>query len=454
MKITKLSRRQTQIIIITTGLLLFLITIVYSVKTDIKAVAGQMDETLKYVKEQCYIYNRYNEASQTKGLMRAIENAQQVNRDLTYTKDEVTEDKLKRSDMYITANSTGGYYDLPENTDCSKWEKPKKDLGLVYWDYYHDDTRTYEKMLDIHAQLSDNVIFAGGSWIWNGISHNYSKTYACTKAALSTCKKYNIKEVLCTAWMDNGAETPMDALLPGLALFSHLDFHRDYDETILKQEFRNCTGGKFDDFMALDNFDSLFLNTKENKEAQNPSKYLLYQDPMLGIFDYHVKESGVNTKSYYQNIQKYMKECAKKAGKYQLLFSFYEKLAAVLADKADLGMCIKSAYDRLDRAALKDISQNVIPEIICNLTDMKSSREKIWMNDAKPFGYETLDIKIGGVITRLKSTGYRIDNYLNGNVLRLEELEEERLPYFTKGMDKRENLWNRIISGCDLNDTI
>ena len=454
MKITKLSRRQTQIIIITTGLLLFLITIVYSVKTDIKAVAGQMDETLKYVKEQCYIYNRYNEASQTKGLMRAIENAQQVNRDLTYTKDEVTEDKLKRSDMYITANSTGGYYDLPENTDCSKWEKPKKDLGLVYWDYYHADTRTYEKMLDIHAQLSDNVIFAGGSWIWNGISPNYSKTYACTKAALSTCKKYNIKEVLCTAWMDNGAETPVDALLPGLVLFAHLDFHRDYDETILKQEFRNCTGGEFDDFMALDNFDSLFLNTKENKEAQNPSKYLLYQDPMLGIFDYHVKESGVNTKSYYQNIQKCMKECAKKTGKYQLLFSFYEKLAAVLADKADLGMCIKSAYDRSDRAALKDISQNVIPGIICNLTDMKSSREKIWMNDAKPFGYEILDIKIGGVITRLKSTGYRIDNYLNGNVPRLEELEEERLPYFTKGMDKRENLWNRIISGCDLNDTI
>ena len=65
---------------------------------------------------------------------------------------------------------------------------------------------------------------------------------------------------------------------------------------------------------------------------------------MSGIFDYHVKESGVNTKSYYQNIQKCMKECAKKTGKYQLLFSFYEKLAAVLADKADLGMCIKSAY--------------------------------------------------------------------------------------------------------------
>ena len=96
MKITKLSRGQTQIIIITTGLILFLITIVYSVKTDIKAVARQMDETLKYVKEQCYIYNRYNEASQTKGLMRAIESAQQVNRNLTHTKDEVTKDKRNK----------------------------------------------------------------------------------------------------------------------------------------------------------------------------------------------------------------------------------------------------------------------------------------------------------------------------------------------------------------------
>ena len=38
-------------------------------------------------------------------------------------------------------------------------------------------------------------------------------------------------------------------------------------------------------------------------------------------------------------------------------------------------------------------------------------------------------MKLGGVITRLKSTGRRIDNYLNGKVSRLEELEETRLPY-------------------------
>ena len=358
------------------------------------------------------------------------------------------------SDMYITANSTGGYYDLPENTDCSKWEKPKKDLGLVYWDYYHDDIRDYEKMLDIHEQLSDNIIFAGGSWIWNGISPNYSKTFACTNAALGACKEYGMKEVLCTAWMDNGAETPVDALLPGVALFAHLGFHKEYDESILKEEFKNCTGGELNDFMELDRFDSLFLNEKGNQEAQNPSKYLLYQDPMLGLFDYHVKASGTDIEAYYQEIYNCLSEDCTKSAKYGLVFSFYEKLAAVLSGKADLGVRIKDAYDREEKEILKEISQNEIPDIICNLEEMKRIRGEIWMTDAKPFGYELLDVKLGGVITRLKSTGHRIDDYLNGKVSRLEELEETRLPYFTDEMDKRENRWDRIISGCDLNDTI
>lgn len=224
------------------------------------------------------------------------------------------------SDMYITANTRGGYYDVPENADCSQWEKPDRNLGLVYWDYYHDDIRDYEKM--------------------------------------------------------------------------------------------------------------------------------------LGLFDYHVKASSTDIKAYYQEIYNCLSEDCTKSAKYGLVFSFYEKLAAVLSGKADLGVHIKDAYDREEKEILKEISQNEIPDIICNLEEMKRIREEIWMTDAKPFGYELLDVKLGGVITRLKSTGRRIDNYLNGKVSRLEELEETRLPYFTDEMDKRENRWDRIISGCDLNDTI
>lgn len=79
--------------------------------------------------------------------------------------------------------------------------------------------------------------------VQNGIAPNYSKTFACTKAALQTCKKYLMKEVLCIAWMDNGAETPVDAVWPGVALFAHLGFHLDYNEKVLEEEFKECVGG-------------------------------------------------------------------------------------------------------------------------------------------------------------------------------------------------------------------
>lgn len=78
----------------------------------------------------------------------------------------------------------------------------------------------------------------------------------------------------------------------------------------------------------------------------------------------------------------------------------------------------------------------------------------MWMAEAKPFGYELLDLKLGGVIIRLESTRRRLRSFLDGEVSRLEELEAERLPYFGGDMDKRENCWSRIVSGSDLIDTI
>lgn len=47
-----------------------------------KASAG-MTDTINYIKNQCTIYTRYNYSSTTKSLMRAIENAQQLSRDIS-----------------------------------------------------------------------------------------------------------------------------------------------------------------------------------------------------------------------------------------------------------------------------------------------------------------------------------------------------------------------------------
>lgn len=356
------------------------------------------------------------------------------------------------SDMYITSNTGKSYYEVPENADCSDWKKPAPELGLVYWDYYNADTKIYEKMLNVHKQLSDKIVFAGGCWIWNGIAPNYSRSFTCTKAALTTCKKYEVPEVFCTAWLDNGAETPVDAILPGAALFAHLGFHEEFDEAALEDEFQDAVGSSLKEFLKLDKFDQLFLGDQANMKSENPSKYLLYQDALLGIFDYHLKDAGVS--EYYKKLAEELKNSAEICKNHAKFFGYYHCLAEVLAQKADLGSEIKAAYDAHDLSTLSRICEEIIPHLTENLWKLKELREDLWMADAKPFGYELIDLRMGGVITRLDSTRRRLHSYVEGKISRLEELETERIPYFAEGEPAIENHWQRAVSGADFTDTI
>ena len=55
----------------------------------------QLGNTIDYVKEQCTTYTRYNAAAVTKSLMRIMDNAQQVNRNIGYEGSAVDEDRLR-----------------------------------------------------------------------------------------------------------------------------------------------------------------------------------------------------------------------------------------------------------------------------------------------------------------------------------------------------------------------
>lgn len=154
-------------------------------------------------------------------------------------------------------------------------------------------------------------------------------------------QKYHLLEVFCTAWMDNGAETPVDAVLPGLVLFAHLGFHEDFDEKALAEEFHDVTGASLNDFLELDALDSLFQNGQPNLDTDNPSKYLLYQDPLLGIFDRHIEDLDLDTERYYQDLADRLEICRKHTPAYDTLFAFYHSLASTLAGKADLGVRLK-----------------------------------------------------------------------------------------------------------------
>ena len=74
------------------------------------------------------------------------------------------------------------------------------------------------------------------------------------------------------------------------------------------------------------------------------------------------------------------------------------------------------------------------------------------MKENKPFGFEVQDIRIGGLIQRLKTAEKRIGEYINGESDCIPELEETRLPILESELDKAMffNDWVRSVTASNI----
>ena len=97
--------------------------------------------------------------------------------------------------------------------------------------------------------------------------------------------------------------------------------------------------------------------------------------------------------------------------------------------KAELGKNLKAAYDNGNKEFLKNAALNIIPELIRRTEEFHHCLMRQWMHENKPFGFEVQELRIGGMIQRLKTTAERLQMYLNGELADIPELEEKRLPF-------------------------
>lgn len=332
-------------------------------------------------------------------------------------------------DMFFRAGAPNGFY-YNQDTFISKEiaEKIPKDLSLVYWDYYHKDRDIYRKFFDIRKVFNNKVIFAGGIWKWTGLVPNYDQTFKSSNEAMFVCKEENIKEVIITAWGDDGDETPIDTIIPGLILFAEHAYSKNIDMKWIDKRCEFFTDLKLKDFFELQNLDKIESGDSENLRTVNPSKYLLYQDILLGAFDAHI-ENLRDLRTYYEKVSVDLFEIANKSRKYELLFKFYAELSKVLAIKSDIGIKIKTAYKNNNLIELINICDNTLDELIIRLDNFQNTYRQQWYKDCKGHGFEVIDIRLGGVRSRINSTKFRLKSYLNNEIDCIEELEDSRLYY-------------------------
>ncbi|THE13806.1 beta-N-acetylhexosaminidase [Bacillus timonensis] len=355
------------------------------------------------------------------------------------------------SDMYFRLGSKyGGYYDLdaemPQDVIASI-----PNTQLVYWDYYHSDEEFYRTFIQKHKELGSDPIFAGGVWTWNGISPNYGKAIATTEAALNACKKEGVREVFATMWGDNGAETPLATSLPILQLFAEHSYHKTVTEEEVAERFHFCTGGTYNDFMVLNLLDETPGVSENNLHESNPSKFLLWQDVLIGLYDQNIQ--GLPMNQHYERLIPRLEEVSQNNPEWKDMFGFYEQLARVLSVKAEIGIHLKEAYDAVDKKKIESIKTQ-LGRLIESTQELRLKHRNLWFSMNKPFGWEVIEIRYGGLLARLETAKFRIDEWLKGNISRIEELEEERLyfegPYKMPEGSIGRNIYRRIVTAGNL----
>lgn len=356
------------------------------------------------------------------------------------------------SDMFFVNAGGGDYYGVPEDYEWPEGEKPDRSVTLVYWDYEGHDSKRYARMARLHRKLSDKVCFAGASWIWNGLAPNYAKALDVSRAAFEGIKEAGVDDTFLTLWLDNGAETPMETGLPMMAAYSAYMYGETPEEERMEHIMKMLCGESWADMMLLNCFDNIPGTGAHNEKFANPSKTIFYQDPLTGIFDRQFE--GMELSEYYTRLAERLEKAELKSVTMKDLYRYYRLLALSDAAKSTLGTRIRRAYLAGDRKSLKKIASEELPELIRTVNELKNKREVIWFKEYKPNGFEVLDIRISGVAARLCSAKKRIEAWMDGNVEKIEELEEERLPYQTDEDGERVipscNLWENIVSACNI----
>ena len=299
-------------------------------------------------------------------------------------------------------------------------ESVPKDMQMVFWDYYNAQESFYTKNIINHKKLGTrNTMFGGGIWTWSSHCPLFSRSLGFTLPALDACKKEGVSEVIATIW-HNGSETNLITALAGLAWYADYGYKGEYNAESVKECFAFGVGENYDDFMSLQAPDC------PDGGKLSLSRAFLYNDPLVGLVDAHIK--NFNFDNYYKNTTAHLESLTPNDETFAPAFDVITKLSALLENKADFGVRVKKAYDNNDREALASLSAEC--EVMTEkLEALRKSHRAAWLKYNKPFGFEVLDIRYGGIRSRLDTAKYRIDSYLCGECDRIEELEEERLRF-------------------------
>ena len=238
--------------------------------------------------------------------------------------------------------------------------------------------------------------------------------------AFEAAVECGIEDILMAAWADDGAECSVYAVLPAMYHVANKIYPVDAEpERVLEI----LTGYKDSEWRLCDQ-----LNQKKPKVDRNCNrvKHLLYNDFLIGLLDANISESD---EKYYGDLGLEFSKLAEQDSQFSYLFQSYASVSKVLERKVTYGKRLHKAYQEKDMEVIKEL-KNELPAIKKDLQEFYKDYRAQWMKENKGFGFEVIDSRIGALINRTETVAYVLEEFLEGRMDKIYELEDERLDFF------------------------
>lgn len=347
--------------------------------------------------------------------------------------------------LFRMLSGTKGHYS-EEAKEFSEWKNSAKEhLYPVYWDYYSESESRYERAIRDHRKFSENVVFATGAWKWIGFAPSNEQTENRAVPAMKAVKKTGVKDMFVTAWGDDGGEASVYSVLPSLLLCSELMYGNEEQSGARSEEKSAFLWGyTAKEFRSLDTANAVRQNCAFRGCYGSTSKIAFYEDILLGIASGYLPQ---NASGDFAAAAQKLAALSKKKSEYAYLFKTLSKLCDFNALKSRLEREIYAAYHR---RAYGEMNQ-----IVKQFGDLKRKElafynafDKQWHYENKSVGFEVQNIRFGGVRQSLDYAEKRLRLWSEGKLEKIEELEEERLPFDSNNGDLYDSFlpWSDIVS--------
>ena len=333
------------------------------------------------------------------------------------------------SDMYFRVHAADGmdYYspdtEIPESTR----RLIPENMTQVFWHYGEAAAPDADDfMLAKHKALNRPVIMATGAWSWVGHFPEFHHMKIGNRKSLDACRRQDVRDVMLTVWSNDNAECELFVNLLSLSYFAELCYDKDATEEKLRERFEAVTGGDYRLFHSTSYYHNDFEHSTEfaHRDHRFFGKQLFWQDPLGGLYENALWKKPMS-EHYAYATEVFAGE---HEGKWAYLYDYARTVFEYLQKKTYIAERLVKAYKADDRATLKAMVDEHIPEMIERTHALHKAHKATWFKNNKAQGWQNMDVRYAGMAARFETARELLCDYLDGRADRVEELEDERLP--------------------------